>query len=77
MRLVVAAAEAAVRHGKFAGTVGSPANLADLVALGYRFVSLGADVVGLSTYCHGILAEVQKRSAGETAGVYGAGKRGL
>ncbi len=70
-------AEAAVRHGKFAGTVGSPANLADLVALGYRFVSLGADVVGLSTYCRGILAEVQKRSAGETAGVYGAGKRGL
>lgn len=70
-------AEAARRHGKFAGTVGSPANLADLVALGYRFVSLGADVVGLSTYCRGILAEVQKRSAGETAGVYGAGKRGL
>ena len=48
-------AEAARRHGKYAGTVGSPANLGDLVAMGYRFVNLGADVVGLSNYCRSIM----------------------
>ena len=71
-------AEAARRHGKFAGTVGSTANMDELVALGYRFISLGADVVGLSNYCRGILAEVQKRTAagkaGGTASIYGSGK---
>jgi 4-hydroxy-2-oxoheptanedioate aldolase len=46
-RLVAAAA---LRHGKFAGTVGSPATLADLHAQGYRFISVGADVVGLASY---------------------------
>ncbi len=40
----------AAQHGKFAGTVGSPANLKDLHALGYQFVSIGADVVGLKAY---------------------------
>lgn len=37
-------------HGKFAGTVGSPENLTDLVKMGYHFVSVGADVVGLKNY---------------------------
>lgn len=44
-------AETARRHGKFAATVGSPANLDELLAMGYQFVSLGADVVGLKNYC--------------------------
>ena len=43
-------AKAAARHDKFAGTVGSPANLGSLVEMGYRFVSAGADVLGLSGY---------------------------
>lgn len=50
-----AIAEAAARNGKFAGTVGSPANADELVSLGYRFISLGADVVGLGEYCAGLL----------------------
>lgn len=41
----------AKKHGKFAGTVGSPANLEELIALGYQFVNLGSDVVGLKNYC--------------------------
>jgi len=41
-------AVAARRHGKFAGTVGSPQNLAQLVDLGYQFVNLGADVTCLA-----------------------------
>lgn len=41
---------AAKKHGKFAGTVGSPANVQDLYTMGYDFVSMGADVVALSAY---------------------------
>jgi len=43
-------AEAARRHGKFAGTVGAPENLAELVDMGYQFVSIGGDVVGLAEW---------------------------
>jgi len=43
-------AEAARRHGKFAGTVGSGATVGSLIELGYQFISMGADVVGLSDY---------------------------
>ena len=44
-------AEVANRHGKYAGTVGSVADLDKLKQLGYHFVSVGADVVGLTQYC--------------------------
>ena len=47
-------AEAARSHGKFAGTVGGPANLEELKRMGYQFVSVGADVVGLSVYFKGL-----------------------
>lgn len=53
-------AEAAARHGKFAGTVGSPATLAELLDMGYRFVSVGADVVGLGQYFRGLASEFAK-----------------
>ncbi len=41
-------AEISIKHGKFAGTVSSLDALPDLVAMGYRFLSSGADVVALS-----------------------------
>ncbi len=44
-------AEVARAHGKFAGTVGSPDNLAELLDIGYQFVNVAADVVGLLNYC--------------------------
>lgn len=44
-------AAVATAHGKFAGTVGGPGNFRELVDMGYRFISMGADVVGLSNYC--------------------------
>ncbi len=47
-------AEAARRAGKFAGTVGSPESLPNLVDMGYQFVSAGADVVGLGRYFQAI-----------------------
>jgi len=37
-------------HGKVAGTVCSAANAGLLVEMGYRFLSIGADVVGLGSY---------------------------
>lgn len=67
-------AEAARAHGKFAGTVASPANLAELIDLGYRFLSLGADVVGLSQYCRAMRAEFGARTPAESRGIYGAVK---
>ena len=36
--------------GKAAGAVGSPQNLKELVDMGYNFISVGADVVGLIEY---------------------------
>lgn len=43
-------AEAALRHGKFAGTVTSLENLPKKLALGYRFLNGGADVLALTDY---------------------------
>ncbi len=65
-------AEAAIAHGKFAGTVAAVANLDDLIAMGYRFLSVGADVVGLSQYCDGILSEFTKRPTPAKSGIYQA-----
>jgi 4-hydroxy-2-oxoheptanedioate aldolase len=42
-------------NGKFAGTVGGPGNLQELVDMGYQFISAGADVVGLEGYFKDIL----------------------
>ena len=53
-------AEAARAHGKFAGTAGSPAQLGELIELGYRFLSIGADVVGLGQYCKSLMGEFQR-----------------
>lgn len=50
-----AVAAAALRHGKFAGTVGNPGNLREWVAMGYQFVSIGADVIGLGAHCNTLL----------------------
>ena len=47
--------------GKIAGTVGTPDTLDELIAMGYRFIGIGADVDGLSQYCKGIVAEFRRR----------------
>lgn len=53
-------AEAAKRHGKLAGTVGSTANLKHLYDLGYRFVNIGADVIALGAYYQGLKKQIQE-----------------
>jgi len=55
-------AEVAHRHGKFAGTVGSIDNFEMLVELGYQFINLGADVIGLNQYCKQIMGAFNKRA---------------
>lgn len=41
---------AAKKHGKFAGTVGSMANVQQRIDMGYQFINIGADVVALGQY---------------------------
>jgi 4-hydroxy-2-oxoheptanedioate aldolase len=54
-------AEVCLAHGKFAGTIGgNPSNLEGLVKMGYRFIAMGVDVVGLSQYCRSMVSEFQK-----------------
>ncbi len=43
-------AEAAIAHGKFAGTTGPIESIPEFMAMGYRFFSIGADVLGLAPY---------------------------
>ncbi len=58
-------ARAAVKAGKYAGTVGGTGNLEELLDMGYRFISMGADVVGLAQYFSGIVSEFKGK---ETTG---------
>lgn len=60
-------AEAAIRHGKIAATTGSIDRLAEFVGLGYRFVSVGADVVGVNTYCQSLVNTFDQVRAGSRA----------
>ena len=59
-RLVAATAR---KHGKFAGTVGGTGNFDALVEMGYNFISVGADVVGLAQYYQGIVKAISGREA--------------
>jgi len=51
--------EVCKKYGKIAGTVGGPGNYKELQAMGYRFINLGADVVGLSSYYKGVLEGIR------------------
>jgi 4-hydroxy-2-oxoheptanedioate aldolase len=50
-------AEVARAHGKFAGTVGRTHTMDAIIEMGFQFVNLGADVIGLSAYCKDIMAQ--------------------
>ena len=53
-------AELAHKYGKFAATTGSAQNAAELIDMGYNFISMGADVVGVGQYCTKILEDYHK-----------------
>lgn len=63
-------AEAARKHGKFAGTVGSAESLPELVKLGYQFVSIGADVVALVEQFRAYAAAFGSASPARTQSLY-------
>lgn len=73
--------EVSLKHNKFAGTVASLASLPDMIGMGYRFVSVGADVVALSGYFKNVVAgfgEATGQSVpreDDTAGIYSAGAK--
>ena len=54
--------EVCAAHGKTAGTVCSAANAAALAEMGYRFLSIGADVIGLGSYFAQAFADIQSAS---------------
>jgi len=57
-------AELCAKHGKFAATVGSPANLKEMVDMGYRALNMCADVVGLVQYFNGIARGIRETIPG-------------
>jgi len=69
-------AELCQKHGKCAATVGGPANLQELIDMGYTALNMCADVVGLFQYFNGIAADVRKvlpdfGTDGAAGGMYG------
>jgi 4-hydroxy-2-oxoheptanedioate aldolase len=50
-------AAAAKKYGKSAGTLGSPENMNELIDLGYNFINIGADVIGLNKYCDQLVSD--------------------
>lgn len=54
-------AKLAVKHGKFAGTVGNPANWKELAGIGYQLINIGADVIGLGSYFNQLIEDISKK----------------
>jgi 4-hydroxy-2-oxoheptanedioate aldolase len=49
-------AKLANKHGKFAATTGSISKLNEFIDMGYQFINIGADVVGLHQYCDTLMS---------------------
>lgn len=61
-------AAVANKHGKFAGTTGSIDHLDTFKNMGYHFVSVGADVVGLSSYFKGLAGRFNEQAVSGFSG---------
>lgn len=57
-------AKMAIKYGKFAATTGNLSNLKELIDLGYTFINLGADVVGMNQYCANLMSGFTGTTAG-------------
>ncbi|MDD8016715.1 MAG: aldolase/citrate lyase family protein [Acidobacteriota bacterium] len=60
-------AEAARKHGKFAGTTGSVHDVAMFADMGYQFLGIGADVLGLVPYFQDVADEFAKIASARKA----------
>jgi len=65
--------ESARKHGKFAGTVCGPSTFNEYKAMGYQFLTVGADVIGLGNYCSDIISKITNSETAKAGGTY-AGK---
>ncbi|MGJ1504310.1 HpcH/HpaI aldolase family protein [Sphingobacterium multivorum] len=63
-------AELANKYGKYAATVGTPDSLHELYDMGYHFVSVGADVIGIKNYCLSIVRAFGLKDTKETTSGY-------
>lgn len=63
-------AELAQKNGKFAGTVGGMGDFDALTGMGYQFISVGADVIGLSQYFTNIIDQLSKKPSVQTKSIY-------
>jgi 4-hydroxy-2-oxoheptanedioate aldolase len=57
-------AEAACRHGKVAGIPGGLENMDELMELGYSFIVVGADVIGVGDYIRMLIDGILKKTEG-------------
>ncbi len=67
----LAVAQAAKRHNKWLGTVGSPANFNELADMGYNCINMGGDVVALYQHYSQLIATTAAKagSQGKTQAV--------
>ena len=62
-------AAVARKHGKFAATTGSIDKLGEFTQMGYQFINVGADVVGMSAYCSGLISKFTQAGAENKSGL--------
>ena len=60
-------ASVANKYGKFAATSGGIESLDSFLEMGYSFVNIGADVVGLTGYCNNLTGRFIKISTGKAS----------
>ncbi len=63
-------AKVARKYGKFAGALGGPGNFKELVDMGYQFLSVGADVIGLWQYNREIMSAISGLSLASPKSTY-------
>ena len=57
-------------NGKFAGTVGGVGDVEALTEMGYQFISVGADVIGLSQYFTNIVDQLSRQETVRVRSIY-------
>ncbi len=63
-------AETANKYGKIAATVGSTDNYKELVDMGYKFISIGADVCSLGEACKNIVTRISGINTDKNKSIY-------
>lgn len=62
--------ELAMKHGKYAGTVGSVDTVEALIDQGFRLISIGADVIGINQYCNELYNKLANKNISLNKSIY-------